>query len=37
MENRPDCWPALLQEIDDFIQLAADRYETFPDLSDQSF
>ncbi|XP_056600111.1 focadhesin isoform X3 [Triplophysa dalaica] len=27
MENRPDCWPALLQEIDDFIQLAADRDE----------
>uniref|UniRef100_A0A8B9KCG5 Focadhesin n=1 Tax=Astyanax mexicanus TaxID=7994 RepID=A0A8B9KCG5_ASTMX len=24
LENRPDCWPALLQEIDDFIQLAAD-------------
>uniref|UniRef100_A0AAR2ISI2 DUF3730 domain-containing protein n=1 Tax=Pygocentrus nattereri TaxID=42514 RepID=A0AAR2ISI2_PYGNA len=22
LENRPDCWPALLQEIDDFIQLA---------------
>ncbi|XP_073669467.1 focadhesin [Paramisgurnus dabryanus] len=27
LENRPDCWPALLQEIDDFIQLAADRDE----------
>ncbi|XP_062850155.1 focadhesin isoform X2 [Trichomycterus rosablanca] len=27
LENRPDCWPALLQEIDDFIQLAADRNE----------
>uniref|UniRef100_A0A672R8F1 Focadhesin n=1 Tax=Sinocyclocheilus grahami TaxID=75366 RepID=A0A672R8F1_SINGR len=21
LENRPDCWPALLQEIDDFLQL----------------
>uniref|UniRef100_A0A8B9KE04 Focadhesin n=1 Tax=Astyanax mexicanus TaxID=7994 RepID=A0A8B9KE04_ASTMX len=27
LENRPDCWPALLQEIDDFIQLAADKDE----------
>ncbi|XP_057196006.1 focadhesin isoform X2 [Triplophysa rosa] len=27
MENRPDCWPALLQEIDDLIQLAGDRDE----------
>uniref|UniRef100_A0A8C9T1B2 Focadhesin n=1 Tax=Scleropages formosus TaxID=113540 RepID=A0A8C9T1B2_SCLFO len=23
LENRPDCWPTLLQEIDDFIQQAA--------------
>uniref|UniRef100_A0AAY5E9J2 DUF3730 domain-containing protein n=1 Tax=Electrophorus electricus TaxID=8005 RepID=A0AAY5E9J2_ELEEL len=28
LENRPDCWPALLQEIDDFIQLAADKNES---------
>ncbi|TSK82223.1 Focadhesin [Bagarius yarrelli] len=27
LENRPDCWAALLQEIDDFIQLAADNDE----------
>ncbi len=27
LENRPDCWPALLQEIDDFLQLATDKYE----------
>ncbi|XP_030636113.1 focadhesin [Chanos chanos] len=27
LENRPDCWPALLQEIDDFIQQAVDRNE----------
>ncbi|XP_053199817.1 focadhesin [Scomber japonicus] len=27
LENRPDCWPALLLEIDDFIQQAADRNE----------
>ncbi|KAM9837030.1 focadhesin [Aulostomus maculatus] len=27
LENRPDCWPALLPEIDDFIQQAADRGE----------
>ncbi|TRY53592.1 hypothetical protein DNTS_015940, partial [Danionella cerebrum] len=27
LENRPDCWPALLQEIDDFLQLAADKDE----------
>ncbi|XP_076829762.1 focadhesin [Brachyhypopomus gauderio] len=27
LENRPDCWPALLQEIDDFIQLATDKDE----------
>ncbi|XP_051570142.1 focadhesin-like isoform X1 [Myxocyprinus asiaticus] len=27
LENRPDCWPALLQEIDDFIQLASDKDE----------
>lgn len=25
LENRVDCWPALLLEIDDFIQQAADR------------
>uniref|UniRef100_A0A673ARV5 Focadhesin n=1 Tax=Sphaeramia orbicularis TaxID=375764 RepID=A0A673ARV5_9TELE len=25
LENRSDCWPALLLEIDDFIQRAADR------------
>lgn len=25
LENRPDCWPALLLEIDDFIQRAVDR------------
>uniref|UniRef100_A0A673VPZ0 Focadhesin n=1 Tax=Salmo trutta TaxID=8032 RepID=A0A673VPZ0_SALTR len=25
LENRPDCWPVLLLEIDDFIQRAADR------------
>lgn len=25
LENRVDCWPALLLEIDDFIQRAADR------------
>ncbi|XP_076581516.1 focadhesin [Chaetodon auriga] len=27
LENRVDCWPALLLEIDDFIQQAADRNE----------
>uniref|UniRef100_UPI003AB0ACCF focadhesin n=1 Tax=Centroberyx gerrardi TaxID=166262 RepID=UPI003AB0ACCF len=27
LENRADCWPALLLEIDDFIQQAADRDE----------
>uniref|UniRef100_A0A8C1KKK9 Focadhesin n=1 Tax=Cyprinus carpio TaxID=7962 RepID=A0A8C1KKK9_CYPCA len=27
LENRPDCWPALLQEIDDFLQLAKDKDE----------
>ncbi|KAF4111436.1 focadhesin [Onychostoma macrolepis] len=27
LENRPDCWPALLQEIDDFLQLATDKDE----------
>ncbi|XP_040887163.1 focadhesin [Toxotes jaculatrix] len=27
LENRGDCWPALLLEIDDFIQQAADRNE----------
>uniref|UniRef100_UPI0037E81FBB focadhesin n=1 Tax=Semicossyphus pulcher TaxID=241346 RepID=UPI0037E81FBB len=27
LENRADCWPALLLEIDDFIQQAADRNE----------
>uniref|UniRef100_A0A673AN39 Focadhesin n=1 Tax=Sphaeramia orbicularis TaxID=375764 RepID=A0A673AN39_9TELE len=27
LENRSDCWPALLLEIDDFIQRAADRNE----------
>ncbi|XP_044197607.1 focadhesin [Thunnus albacares] len=27
LENRLDCWPALLLEIDDFIQQAADRNE----------
>ncbi|KAM4611436.1 focadhesin [Polymixia lowei] len=27
LENRVDCWPALLPEIDDFIQQAADRDE----------
>ncbi|XP_028988970.1 focadhesin isoform X2 [Betta splendens] len=27
LENRGDCWPALLLEIDDFIQQAADRHE----------
>uniref|UniRef100_A0A671LWT3 Focadhesin-like n=1 Tax=Sinocyclocheilus anshuiensis TaxID=1608454 RepID=A0A671LWT3_9TELE len=27
LENRPDCWPALLQEIDDFLQLAMDKDE----------
>ncbi|XP_071334354.1 focadhesin [Trachinotus anak] len=27
LENRVDCWPALLLEIDDFIQQAADRKE----------
>lgn len=27
LENRVDCWPALLLEIDDFIQRAADRNE----------
>ncbi|KAM3857392.1 focadhesin [Diretmus argenteus] len=27
LENRVDCWPALLLEIDDFIQQAADRDE----------
>uniref|UniRef100_A0A8C9TBF0 Focadhesin n=1 Tax=Scleropages formosus TaxID=113540 RepID=A0A8C9TBF0_SCLFO len=26
LENRPDCWPTLLQEIDDFIQQAASRW-----------
>ncbi|XP_041840691.1 focadhesin isoform X2 [Melanotaenia boesemani] len=28
LENRLDCWPALLLEIDDFIQQAADRNKT---------
>uniref|UniRef100_A0A673VZX7 Focadhesin n=1 Tax=Salmo trutta TaxID=8032 RepID=A0A673VZX7_SALTR len=28
LENRPDCWPVLLLEIDDFIQRAADRGES---------
>ncbi|CDQ62411.1 unnamed protein product [Oncorhynchus mykiss] len=28
LENRPDCWPVLLLEIDDFIQQAADRGES---------
>ncbi|CAB1345172.1 unnamed protein product, partial [Coregonus sp. 'balchen'] len=28
LENRPDCWPVLLLEIDDFIQRAADRDES---------
>ncbi|KAK7910251.1 hypothetical protein WMY93_014935 [Mugilogobius chulae] len=27
LENRADCWPALLVEIDDFIRRAADRNE----------
>ncbi|KAI3375862.1 hypothetical protein L3Q82_004137 [Scortum barcoo] len=27
LENRADCWPALLLEIDDFIQQAVDRNE----------
>ncbi|XP_019955729.2 focadhesin isoform X1 [Paralichthys olivaceus] len=27
LENRADCWPALLLEMDDFIQQAADRNE----------
>ncbi|KAF7653336.1 hypothetical protein LDENG_00084210, partial [Lucifuga dentata] len=27
LENRVDCWPALLLEIDDFVQRAADRNE----------
>ncbi|KAL0970352.1 hypothetical protein UPYG_G00240840 [Umbra pygmaea] len=27
LENRPDCWPILLLEIDDFLQRAADRGE----------
>ncbi|XP_067301442.1 focadhesin isoform X2 [Pseudorasbora parva] len=27
LENRPDCWPALLQEIDDFLQLATEKDE----------
>ncbi|XP_069034005.1 focadhesin isoform X1 [Embiotoca jacksoni] len=27
LENRADCWPALLLEIDDFIRQAADRNE----------
>nr|XP_046235770.1 focadhesin isoform X2 [Scatophagus argus]XP_046235771.1 focadhesin isoform X2 [Scatophagus argus] len=28
LENRVDCWPVLLLEIDDFIQQAADRNES---------
>lgn len=27
LENRADCWPALLLEIDDFVQQAAERME----------
>uniref|UniRef100_A0A8K9WY35 DUF3730 domain-containing protein n=1 Tax=Oncorhynchus mykiss TaxID=8022 RepID=A0A8K9WY35_ONCMY len=29
LENRPDCWPVLLLEIDDFIQQAADRLSVY--------
>lgn len=33
LENRVDCWPALLLEIDDFIVQAADRFATTEALS----
>ena len=33
LENRADCWPVLLLEIDDFIQQAADRLATTEPLN----